>query len=146
MTTTTKTRAGLTTALLLLTVLTSVGPATASPAPVSEARGGKASASAHDVRLVGHWSEPVDKNRPGITHYIEKLTFTADGRFEQINNYVCNQKDCPVFKIGINKGTYRTDCNTIRLEGNLTDLTGTIKTTDAITIDGHALHRVDNDD
>ncbi|MFG2987375.1 hypothetical protein ACGFYQ_40170 [Streptomyces sp. NPDC048258] len=99
--------------------------------------------SARDVRLIGHWSEPVDKNRPGITQYIEKLTFTADGRFEQINNYVCNQKNCPVFKIGLNKGTYRTDGNTIHLDGNLTDLTGTIKANDTITIDGHALHRVD---
>ncbi|MFG2715072.1 hypothetical protein ACGFX2_31595 [Streptomyces goshikiensis] len=146
MTSTTKTRAGLTTALLLLTTLTSVGPAAASAASVSAARVGETSASARDVRVVGHWSEPVDKNRPGITHYIEKLTFTADGRFEQINNYVCNQKNCPVFKIGLNKGTYRTHGNTIHLDGNLADLTGTIKATDTITIDGHALHRVNNQD
>ncbi|MCX4545805.1 hypothetical protein [Streptomyces sp. NBC_01565] len=146
MTTTTKTRAGLTTALLLLTALTSVGPAAASPTSASAERVGETSASARDVRLIGHWSEPVDKYRPGITHYIEKLTFTADGRFEQINNYVCNQKNCPVFKIGLNKGTYRTDGNTIRLDGNLADLTGTVKATDTITIDGHALHRVDDQD
>ncbi|MEU9303308.1 hypothetical protein [Streptomyces sp. NPDC048269] len=142
MTTTTKSRAGLITALLLLTVLTSVGPAAASPASVSAARVGETSASARDVRLIGRWSEPVDENRPGITHYIEKLTFTADGRFEQINKYVCNQKNCPVFKIGLNKGTYRTDGKTIHLDGNLTDLTGTIKATGTITIDGHTLHRV----
>ncbi|MFD3555568.1 hypothetical protein ACFWWA_26245 [Streptomyces goshikiensis] len=142
MTTTTKTRAGLTTALLLLTALTSVGPAAASPSPVRVA---ESSPSTRDVRLSGSWSEPVDKNRPGITHYIEKLTFTAGGTFEQINNYVCNQKNCPVFKIGLNKGTYRTDGNTIHLDGNLTDLTGTINCADTITIDGHTLHRVDNE-
>ncbi|MGT2532580.1 hypothetical protein ACU4GG_40065 [Streptomyces nojiriensis] len=131
----TKTQSVLGTALLLLGAMTATGGSAA--AQVTEA----AAPDAHEARLTGQWTESVDGNRPGITHYIQKLTLTTDGRFEQINNVICNLDNCPVFKIGINAGTYRTEGRTIHLDGNLSDLHGTVRNSHTIVLDTHVLHR-----
>ncbi|WP_405426430.1 hypothetical protein [Streptomyces erythrochromogenes] len=123
------------TALLLLAGMTATSGSAAAQAAVADAP------SAHPARLTGQWTEPVDRNRPGITFYIEKLTFTADGRFEQINNVICNLDQCPAFKIGVNTGTYRTEGRTIHLHGNLTDLHGTVRGSNTLVLDKHTLHR-----
>ncbi|MBZ9600203.1 hypothetical protein NRK68_33615 [Streptomyces yangpuensis] len=121
------------------TVLLAAMTATSGSAAAQEAR---ADAPAADhARLTGQWTEPVDKNRPGITFYIQKLTFTADGRFEQINDVICNQDDCPAFRIGMNTGTYRTEGRTIHLDGNLSDLHGAVRSSNTIVLDKHVLHR-----
>ncbi|MFD6109732.1 hypothetical protein ACFWG0_06410 [Streptomyces yangpuensis] len=121
------------------TVLLAAMTATSGSAAAQEAR---ADAPAADhARLTGQWTEPVDKNRPGITFYIQKLTFTADGRFEQINDVICNQDDCPAFRIGVNTGTYRTEGRTIHLDGNLSDLHGAVRSSNTIVLDKHVLHR-----
>ncbi|RSS81852.1 hypothetical protein [Streptomyces sp. WAC06614] len=125
------------TSLLLLVAMTATG-GSAAAAQVT----GTAAPAAHQARLTGRWTESVDKDRPGITHYIEKLTFTADGRFEQINNVICNLDDCPMFKIGVNTGTYRTEGKTLHLDGNLSDLHGTVRNKNTIVLDGHVLRRM----
>ncbi|MFF3675850.1 hypothetical protein ACFYYS_17970 [Streptomyces sp. NPDC002120] len=127
------------TALLLLAALTAAsGSAAAQVAGVD-------APAAHQARLTGQWTESVDKERPGVTLYIQKLTFTADGRFAQINNVICNLDDCPVFKIGVNTGTYRTEGRTIHLDGNLSDLHGTVRSSNTIVLDKHVLHRTTAD-
>ncbi|MGW9070977.1 hypothetical protein ACWGQT_16240 [Streptomyces yangpuensis] len=121
------------------TVLLAAMTATSGSAAAQEAR---ADAPAADhARLTGQWTEPVDKNRPGITFYIQKLTFTADGRFEQISDVICNQDDCPAFRIGVNTGTYRTEGRTIHLDGNLSDLHGAVRSSNTIVLDKRVLHR-----
>ncbi|KJY20280.1 hypothetical protein VR43_16455 [Streptomyces sp. NRRL S-104] len=97
--------------------------------------------AADQARLTGQWTESVDKNRPGITFYIQKLTFTADGRFEQINNVICNLDNCPAFKIGVNTGTYRTEGRAIHLDGNLSDLHGAVLNNNTVVLDKHVIHR-----
>ncbi|MFE7097264.1 hypothetical protein [Streptomyces erythrochromogenes] len=123
------------TALLLL-----AGMTVTSGSAAAQVAGANAP-TAHPARVTGQWTEPVDRNRPGITFYIEKLTFTADGRFEQINNVICNLDNCPAFKIGVNTGTYRTEGRAIHLHGNLTDLHGTVRSSNTIVLDQHTLHR-----
>ncbi|MFB6613586.1 hypothetical protein ACFCV9_05120 [Streptomyces sp. NPDC056367] len=131
----TKIQSVLGTALLLLAAVTATsGSATAQVT-------GAAAPDAHGARLTGQWTESVDRNRPGITHYIQKLTLTADGRFAQINNVICNLDNCPVFKIGVNTGTYRTEGRTIHLDGNLSDLHGAVRNSNTIVLDTHVLHR-----
>ncbi|MFE6905620.1 hypothetical protein [Streptomyces erythrochromogenes] len=123
------------TTLLLLAALTATTGSAA-------AQGDQAGAPAAERnRVTGQWTESVDRDRPGITFYTEKLTFTADGRFEQISNVICNLDDCPAFKIGVNTGTYRTAGRTIHLDGNLSDLSGTIRSNNTIVLDHHVLHR-----
>ncbi|WP_330294235.1 hypothetical protein [Streptomyces sp. NBC_00503] len=131
----TKTQLVLGTALLLLAAMTATSGSAAAQAA------GAVAPTGHTVRLTGHWTESVDANRPGITHYIEKLTFTADGRFEQINNVICNLDNCPMFKIGLNTGTYRTEGRAIHLDGNLSDLHGAARSSNTIVLDKHVLHR-----
>ncbi|MET9570118.1 hypothetical protein ACFYNW_07100 [Streptomyces virginiae] len=123
------------TALLLLAAIT----ATSGSAAAQVA--GADTPVADQARLTGQWTEAVDRNRPGITFYIQKLTFTADGRFEQINNVICNLDNCPAFKIGVNTGTYRTEGRTIHLDGNLSDLHGAALSSNIIVLDKHLLHR-----
>ncbi|WP_189748201.1 hypothetical protein [Streptomyces nojiriensis] len=123
------------TALLLLAAMTATSGSAAAQVAGADAP------AAHQARLTGQWAESVDKDRPGITLYIQKLTFTADGRFEQINNVICNLDDCPVFKIGVNTGTYRTEGRSIHLDGNLSDLHGTVRSSNTIVLDKHVLHR-----
>ncbi|MFE6839663.1 hypothetical protein ACFVFI_33165 [Streptomyces sp. NPDC057705] len=123
------------TALLLLAAMTATSGSAAAQVAGADAP------AAHQARPTGQWTESVNKDRPGITLYIQKLTFTADGRFEQINNVICNLDDCPVFKIGVNTGTYRTEGKTIHLDGNLSDLHGTIRSSNTIVLDKHVLHR-----
>ncbi|MGZ9929232.1 hypothetical protein ACXNSR_05000 [Streptomyces sp. NC-S4] len=132
-------RSAMGTALLLLAAMTvTSGSAAAQVA-------GEDAPAAHQARLTGQWTESVDENRPGITLYIEKLTFTADGRFEQINNVICNLDDCPAFKIGVNTGTYRTEGRAIHLDGNLSDLHGAVLSAGTIVLDKHVLHRTATD-
>ncbi|MFJ3518740.1 MULTISPECIES: hypothetical protein [unclassified Streptomyces] len=123
------------TALLLLAAMTATSGSAAAQVAGADAP------AAHQTRLTGQWAESVDKDRPGITLYIQKLTFTADGRFEQINNVICNLDDCPVFKIGVNTGTYRMEGRTIYLDGNLSDLHGAVRSSNTIVLDKHVLHR-----
>ncbi|MEV7579164.1 hypothetical protein ACIRUY_27955 [Streptomyces erythrochromogenes] len=123
------------TTLLLLAAMT----ATTGSAAAQGAQAG--TPAAERTRVAGQWTESVDRDRPGITFYTEKLTFTADGRFEQISNVICNQDDCPAFKIGVNTGTYRTAGRTIHLDGNLSDLDGTVRSNNTLVLDGHVLHR-----
>ncbi|MFJ3964904.1 hypothetical protein [Streptomyces sp. NPDC090036] len=123
------------TALLLLAATTATSGSAAAQVAGADAPAGL------QARLTGQWAESVDKDRPGITLYIQKLTFTADGRFEQINNVICNLDDCPVFKIGVNTGTYRTEGRTIHLDGNLSDLHGAVRSSSTIVLDTHVLHR-----
>ncbi|MFG2342397.1 hypothetical protein [Streptomyces yangpuensis] len=123
------------TALLLLAGMTATSGSAAAQVPGADAP------AAHPVRLTGQWTESVDRNRPGITFYIQKLTFTADGRFEQINDVICNLDDCPAFKIGVNTGTYRTEGKSIHLDGNLSDLHGAVRSSNTIVLDEHVLHR-----
>ncbi|MFJ2753574.1 hypothetical protein [Streptomyces sp. NPDC087297] len=123
------------TAMLVLAAMTATsGPAVAQVPGTDVPAAGQA-------RLTGQWTESVDKNRPGITFYIQKLTFTADGRFEQINNVICNLDNCPAFKIGVNTGTYRTEGRAIHLDGNLSDLHGAVLHSNSIVLDKHVLHR-----
>lgn len=136
----TNTRLLLGTALLFLAAVTATGGS-------AEAQvRGSAAPAAHEVRLTGHWTEYVDTNRPGITHYIEKLTFTADGRFKQIDNVICNLDNCPAFRIGVNTGTYRTEGRSIHLDGNLSDLSGTVRSSNTIVLGRHVLHRTEAGD
>ncbi|WP_030829108.1 MULTISPECIES: hypothetical protein [unclassified Streptomyces] len=122
-------------ALLLLAAVTATsGSAAAQVAGVG-------APAADQARLTGQWTESVDKNRPGITFYIQKLTFTADGRFEQINNVICNLDNCPAFKIGVNTGTYRTEGRAIHLDGNLSDLHGAVLNNNTVVLDKHVIHR-----
>ncbi|MEU5067504.1 hypothetical protein AB0G95_26115 [Streptomyces virginiae] len=123
------------TALLLMAAMTATNGSAAAQVAGADAP------AAHPTRLTGQWTESVDRNRPGITFYIEKLTFTADGRFEQINNVICNLDNCPAFKIGVNTGTYRTEGRTIHLYGNLSDLHGAVRSSNSIVLDQHVLHR-----
>ncbi|MFD3472861.1 hypothetical protein ACFWWM_42405 [Streptomyces sp. NPDC058682] len=123
------------TGLLLLAAMTATSGSAAAQVAGADAP------AAHQARLTGQWTESVDKDRPGITLYIQKLTFTADGRFEQINNVICNLDNCPVFKIGVNTGTYRTEGRTIHLDGNLSDLDGAVRSSNTIVLDKHVLHR-----
>ncbi|MEU6298688.1 hypothetical protein [Streptomyces erythrochromogenes] len=123
------------TTLLLLAALT----ATTGSAAAQGAQDGAPATEWN--RVTGQWTESVDRDRPGITFYTEKLTFTADGRFEQISNVICNLDDCPAFKIGVNTGTYRTAGRTIHLDGNLSDLSGTVRSSNTIVLDHHVLHR-----
>ncbi|OLZ71112.1 hypothetical protein AVW11_06805 [Streptomyces amritsarensis] len=123
------------TALLLLAGMTATSGSAVAQAPGADVP------TPHPARLTGQWTEPVDKNRPGITFYIQKLTFTADGRFEQINNVICNLDDCPAFRIGVNTGTYRTEGRSIHLDGNLSDLHGALRSSNTIVLDEHVLHR-----
>lgn len=127
------------TALLLLAAMTATSGSAAAHTTGTDAP------AAHRARLAGQWTEYVDKNRPGITFYIQKLTFTTDGRFEQINNVICNLDDCPAFKIGVNTGTYRTEGRAIHLDGNLSDLHGTVRSGNSIVLDAHVLHRTPAD-
>ncbi|MFJ7779733.1 hypothetical protein [Streptomyces yangpuensis] len=127
------------TALLLLAAMTATSGSAAAQVPGADAP------AADRARLTGQWTESVDKNRPGITLYVQKLTFTADGRFEQINNVICNLDDCPAFKIGVNTGTYRTEGKTIHLYGNLSDLHGAVRSSNTIVLDEHVLHRTTGD-
>ncbi|MFF4429787.1 hypothetical protein ACFYZ4_11545 [Streptomyces sp. NPDC001513] len=127
------------TALLLLAAMTATSGSAAAQVAGADAP------AAHQARLTGQWTESVDKDRPGVTLYIQKLTFTADGRFEQINNVICNLDDCPVFKIGVNTGTYHTEGRTIHLDGNLSDLHGTVRSSNTIVLDKHVLHRTTAD-
>ncbi|MFG2976889.1 hypothetical protein ACGFYY_28355 [Streptomyces sp. NPDC048331] len=123
------------TTLLLLVAMT----ATTGSAAAQAAEAG--APAAERTPVTGRWTESVDRNRPGITFYTEKLTFTADGRFEQISNVICNLDDCPAFKIGVNTGTYRTTGRTIHLDGNLSDLHGTVRSSNTLVLDQHVLHR-----
>ncbi|MFE5676766.1 hypothetical protein [Streptomyces erythrochromogenes] len=127
------------TALLLLAGMTATSGSAAAQVAGADVP------TAHQARLIGHWTESVDRNRPGITFYVQKLTFTADGRFEQINNVICNLDDCPAFKIGVNTGTYRTEGRTIHLDGNLSDLRGAVRSSNTIVLDKHVLHRTTAD-
>ncbi|WP_030722164.1 hypothetical protein [Streptomyces sp. NRRL S-237] len=127
------------TALLLLAAMTATNGSAAAQVTGADAP------AADQARLTGQWAESVDKGRPGITLYIQKLTFTADGRFEQINDVICNLDDCPVFKIGVNTGTYRTEGRTIHLDGNLSDLHGAVRNSNTIVLDKHVLHRAATD-
>ncbi|MGW4503805.1 hypothetical protein ACWENO_04105 [Streptomyces sp. NPDC004436] len=131
----TTTKSALGTALLLLAAMTAT---TGSAAAQGVEPGAPA---AERARVTGQWTERVDRDRPGITFYTEKLTFTADGRFEQISNVICNQDNCPAFKIGVNTGTYRTAGRTIHLDGNLSDLHGTVRNGNTIVLDHRVLHR-----
>ncbi|WP_328304371.1 hypothetical protein OG389_29715 [Streptomyces sp. NBC_00435] len=137
MKTMTKICSGLGTALLLVASMALTSGSAAAAQPLNESL-----PTASKMRLTGHWTESIDRNRPGITFYIQELTFTSDGHFEQINDVICNQENCPAFKIGMNKGTYRTDGRTIRLDGSLYDLNGTVLTRNTISLDKHVLHRV----
>ncbi|MGW6615277.1 hypothetical protein ACWGA0_17745 [Streptomyces erythrochromogenes] len=127
------------TALLLLAGMTATSGSAAAQVAGADVP------TAHQARLIGQWTESVDRNRPGITFYVQKLTFTADGRFEQINNVICNLDDCPAFKIGVNTGTYRTEGRTIHLDGNLSDLRGSVRSSNTIVLDKHVLHRTTAD-
>ncbi|MFI1446191.1 hypothetical protein [Streptomyces virginiae] len=127
-------RSAVGTTLLLLAAMTATTGSAAAQVPADAPAAGQ-------TRVTGQWTESVDKDRPGITFYIEKLTFTADGRFEQINNVICNLDNCPAFKIGVNTGTYRTAGKTIHLDGNLSDLHGTVRSSNTIVLDHHLLHR-----
>ncbi|THA86348.1 hypothetical protein [Streptomyces sp. A0592] len=123
------------TTLLLLAAMTATTGSAA-------AQGAEAGAPAAErARVAGQWTESVDRNRPGITLYTEKLTFTADGRFEQISNVICNLDNCPAFKIGVNTGTYRMSGRTIHLDGNLSDLHGTVRSSNTLVLDQRVLHR-----
>ncbi|WP_158717809.1 hypothetical protein [Streptomyces sp. NRRL F-2664] len=133
-------RSALGTALLLMAAMTATSGSAA-----AQAWGADAPAAAEQARLTGRWTEPVDKNRPGITFYTQQLTFTADGRFEQINDVICNLDDCPAFKIGVNTGTYRTEGRTIHLDGNLADLHGVVRSSNTIVLDRRVLHRTGPD-
>ncbi|MEV6681558.1 hypothetical protein AB0N09_32505 [Streptomyces erythrochromogenes] len=124
------------TALLLLAAMTATSGSAAAQVPETD------TPTARQARLTGQWTESVDKNRPGITFYVQKLTFTADGRFEQINNVICNLENCPAFKIGVNTGTYRTEGRTIHLDGNLSDLHGVVRSGNTVVLDQHVLHRM----
>ncbi|MFD5618705.1 hypothetical protein [Streptomyces yangpuensis] len=127
------------TALLLLAGMTATSGTAAAQVSGTDAP------TAHSARLTGQWTESVDRNRPGITFYIQKLTFTADGRFEQISDVICNLDDCPAFKIGVNTGTYRTEGKAIHLDGNLSDLHGVVRGSNTIVLDEHVLHRMPAD-
>ncbi|MFB6820645.1 hypothetical protein ACFCXA_03520 [Streptomyces virginiae] len=134
------------TALLLLAAMTATGGSAAAQVTGADAQAAGADApAAHQARLTGQWSESVDTNRPGITFYIKKLTFTADGHFEQINDVICNLDNCPAFKIGVNTGTYRTEGRTVHLDGNLSDLHGAVRSNNTIVLDKHVLHRTATD-
>ncbi|MFE5540542.1 hypothetical protein ACFQ78_33055 [Streptomyces sp. NPDC056519] len=134
----TKIQSVLGTALLLCAALATTA---ATGGSASAQVTGPSSPPAAGVRPVGRWTEAVDRERPGITHYIQELTLTPDGRFRQVDNVICNLDDCPMFKIGVNTGTYRTEGRALHLDGNLSDLHGTVRSRNTLVLDGRVLHR-----
>ncbi|MFF2191330.1 hypothetical protein [Streptomyces sp. NPDC058157] len=131
-------------AALLGLCLTTTAATSATARTTAAAAGPTVPAVPAGFSLEGVWKEPIARDRPGITHYTQALTF-HETTFEQVPGFQCNQSVCPAVKLGVNQGTYTLDRrqNTINLHGNLSNLTGNVKNTDTIEIDGHTLHRAE---
>ncbi|MFC0842439.1 hypothetical protein ACFH04_01625 [Streptomyces noboritoensis] len=121
---------------------------TAAPSPVSHTSRGQAN-------VVGRWTETLRRDKPGITFYVQDLTFTADGHFTRFDNAWCNQKVCPMFKLAVVKGTYHTHGHTVRLTtsgaqpraytGHVSEFGDRMAFKDGSDGTVHVLHRVPDD-
>ncbi|MFJ7271327.1 hypothetical protein ACIQV3_32585 [Streptomyces sp. NPDC099050] len=99
------------------------GPVLAAPATAHSSHG-RLPVPVPVVDWTGVWAEQVDPTRPGVTRYVARLELLRDGRFTWLNNYLCNAKQHPQFKIAMNSGTYKIDGEKVTFDGDLFDATG----------------------